>query len=117
KILSDGNRVDLIRARISPDPVTPGQNVTFEVSGILSDDITDSGMILIQFSYEDGSLIGHGNGFPAPQTKAGSIFNTNPTFEAPANLPSKYAIIVFVVGNSSDPSNKVIGCVATVVGD
>ncbi|CAG8730336.1 5508_t:CDS:2, partial [Dentiscutata erythropus] len=93
--LKDGSLIDAIDASISPDPVISGQDVTFSVSGKLSHDIPDGGLIFI----------------------AGSSFNANPILEAPADLPSKYSIQVLVVNMVDiDLSKDIIGCITAYVG-
>ncbi|CAG8717076.1 648_t:CDS:2, partial [Dentiscutata erythropus] len=107
-----GNPIDAISASVSPDPVIPGQNVTFKVSGTLNNAITDKEQIYILY-FDKGHYLDIKNS-TAPQTEAGSSFNANPTFETPVDLPNKYFIQV-KVANPRDPTDpkkeNTIGCI------
>ncbi|CAG8766287.1 12067_t:CDS:1, partial [Dentiscutata erythropus] len=92
----EGHFVGAISASVSPDPVISEQSVNFKVSRTLNYSVTDKELIYIGFFNALGSLIEDYNNSTAPRTEAGCLFNANPTFEAPANLPNQYYIRVLV---------------------
>jgi hypothetical protein len=104
---------DQISVSISPDPVVPGQDDTFTVSGTLSKEITDEYKLVIGFA----DLTGKSYAVyveDLPPTKPKTPFNVVKTEAVPADLPGSYAIGVGVAKLSNPPD--VIGCALAVVG-
>ncbi|CAG8500893.1 2009_t:CDS:1 [Cetraspora pellucida] len=114
----NGTDVEKIKARLNPDPVVAGKNVTFSISGLLSRDIAANGTVLIGFQDVVGFNIGDGASAPVPPTKAENVFSVDATLEAPTVLPTQYFIEVIVVNpsNPPDPQKDIVGCVGAAVG-
>ncbi|CAG8573603.1 19999_t:CDS:1 [Cetraspora pellucida] len=110
--------VEQIRANVNPDPVVAGKNVTFSVSGLLSQDIGDNGTVLVGFKDDLGFTIGNVASAPVPPTKAGNEFSVDVTVEAPTVLTDSYLMQVLVVNpsNPPDPQKDIVGCTVAVVG-
>jgi hypothetical protein len=102
-----------ISVSISPDPVVPGKDDTFTVTGTLSKDITEDYNLVIGFADLTGKTYGV---FvqKMPPTKAKTQFSVTDTVQVPADLPAAYAIGVGVSTLSNPPD--VIGCALAVVG-
>ncbi|CAG8559818.1 14686_t:CDS:1 [Racocetra fulgida] len=113
----DRTNVEKIFVSVNPDPVVAGKNVTFSVSGFLSQDIADNGEVRVSFFSVLETQIGGGSA-PAPPTKAENTFSVDTTLEAPALLPDPYIMQVVVVNpnDPADPQKDIIGCIGAVVG-
>jgi hypothetical protein len=104
-----------ISVSISPDPVVPGQNDTFTVSGTLSKEITDEYKLLIGLADLQG-LPYAAYAQDIPPTKPNTSFNVVKKIESiPKDLPKAYAIGVAVAKLSSNPPDG-IGCALAIVG-
>ncbi|RGB36209.1 hypothetical protein C1646_758423 [Rhizophagus diaphanus] len=102
-----------ISVSISPDPVVPGQTVTFNVTGTLSKEITDEYKLVIGLTDLSGTTYA---AFieDVPSTKPNTPFNVVKTKSIPKNLPQSYAIGVGISTLNKPPD--VIGCALAVVG-
>ncbi|CAG8818766.1 20736_t:CDS:1, partial [Gigaspora margarita] len=80
---------------ISPDPLVSGQIVTFNASGILSNNITN-GTIQVSFYNQNASdSFYESNETFIPETLAHTSFTVNTTFTTP-DIPTNYTILAFI---------------------
>ncbi|KAF0427635.1 hypothetical protein F8M41_006000 [Gigaspora margarita] len=99
------NPYDHFNIIVSPDPLIPGQNATFSVSGTLKQDITNNGVLIIEFQNQYFVPVGVDPTTSVPQTTAGNQFNVIFELKVPPNLPSSYNILA-MIENGDVP----IGC-------
>ncbi|CAG8546572.1 41560_t:CDS:2, partial [Gigaspora margarita] len=87
------NPYDHFNIIVSPDPLIPGQNATFSVSGTLKQDITNNGVLIIEFQNQYFVPVGVDPTTSVLQTTAGNQFNVVFELKVPPNLPSSYNIL------------------------
>lgn len=84
----------LLNVKATPDPIEPGKNVTFEVSGKLDDfDIPQGTYLYVIFAsnfYSTNICLD-----TSCPIKAGTTYSTTVTLTAPKDLPSQYSITIY----------------------
>ncbi|KAF0484192.1 hypothetical protein F8M41_023064 [Gigaspora margarita] len=108
---------EFINVSMSIDPLVSNQNVIFDVSGTLKNDIKDNGLVIAQLVDEDDNNI-YRFRINATATKAGQKFDIKTPQHNLPDIPGKYNLTVFIVNPSNPPNDNedAIGCAKTSVG-
>jgi hypothetical protein len=104
--------------KMTPDPVVPGGQETFDIKGTMKKDIVDGDFLVIAFIDANAEQpigeplivdICKSTGVKCP-IKAGTEYSTTQQLTAPAKLPSPY-VIGIGIGHENEP----IACAYTLV--
>lgn len=118
--------VALLNVKMTPDPVVPGGQETFAITGTMKKDIVDGDQLLIAFVDPNAQqpignplLVDICKSTEAKcPIKAGTEFSTTQTLTAPSEeeLPSTY-IIGVGIGHGQPPNVEPIGCAYALITD
>ncbi|CAI2163977.1 15030_t:CDS:1 [Funneliformis geosporum] len=113
----DGTTPPLISVELGPDPILPGQQGIFVVTGTLEEDIISSTHLVGYYSNPDNSRSVSDNftqsfcGGSGCPIKANTQFTSYMRTIAPEILTVPYGIVVYIV----DVTNKTIGCATALI--
>ena len=100
-----------ISVKISPDPVVPGNYVTFTISGTLNKEINEDCQTRIYFADLAGSIIQEYRVDPPPMNLPNTPFQEiERTVNVPSNLGTNYQIEVDLIKNICNDDPDVRGC-------